>query len=77
MVHIAVVSVGLEILSYLVREDGGALEVCVVVIPETCPSSQPFFISLSTIADSAGINVDVLAFKVGDLTCHNNYVSRF
>ena len=49
------VHVGLEFpLYYADDEDVSTQQVCVVVKPETCPSSELFSISLSTVDDSAG-----------------------
>ena len=48
------VRVGLEFASYADDEDVNTQQVCVVVKPETCPSSELFRVSLSTVDDSAG-----------------------
>ena len=53
-IYLPVVGVGLEFASYAAGEDVNTQLVCVVVKPETCPSSELFSISLSTVDDSAG-----------------------
>ena len=53
------VRVGLEFASYHAFEDVRTQQVCVVVKPEMCNSSEFFNISLSTIDDSAGIIIQI------------------
>ena len=48
--------VGLEATLYQVSEDGGVVEVCVVVSSPTnvCPVVFPFTVELTTVSGSAG-----------------------
>ena len=58
--------VGLERTFYNVSENVGVVEVCAIVISPSgnvpCPIDFPFDVNLSTNNDSAGVNIELVAF---------------
>ena len=54
MFLLLVVLVGLEQISYIVVENEGLVEVCVVIAPDGCYVAFPFLIRFTTLSGSAG-----------------------